>query len=110
MGDSVVGAHDRARKSATKEVTRRSNGQKVMLQLSGVDRQRQLVAIEIKEYNARFTFRRLGDKVDIILREQADNTNSADKPLLHVSRTVYAAMTQWAASILHDERKTSVSA
>ncbi len=84
---------------ASKMVTR-SSGEKVHLELGEVDRLRGRVTISIPGYNACFTFCRSGSGTTLLNRAVI----TEGEAIVHVSRPVFAAMKQWAISVLNARR------
>lgn len=84
-------------------IVTRSSGETVELKVSAVDLQKRLVTIIIAEYNAQFIFTDRTGKIALVENgRQVINENSP--VTLHVSRTVYLAMANWAGSILNERR------
>ena len=85
-------------------IVTRSNGELVELRVVSVDRLGRRVIIDIPEYNGRFTFSDVTDRV--VLVDNGRQSIVKTKPAtVHVSQSVYTGMAKWAGSILSDRRR-----
>jgi len=91
---------------AEKVVTRRSNGEKVRLELLAVNRQLSRVTISIPDYNSVFTFQP-GPGFAVLAEDGRMVIDPAEKATDHVSGTVYREMAKWAWAILTAKREVA---